>query len=65
MSETGIEVIHEPEVAVRFVQLWLCDLCLDGVGGQCHVPGCALWLNTAPDLPLRSNPAIVILDARP
>lgn len=35
---------------VRRVTIDLCDLCLSGAGGECHVPGCALWLNRAPDL---------------
>lgn len=35
------------------VTLVLCDLCLSGAGGQCHVPGCALWMNRAPDISLR------------
>jgi hypothetical protein len=61
----GIEVTHDPEVAVRFVQLWLCDPCLDGMGGECHTPGCALWLNRAPDIQLRDSPAVTIMDAAP
>jgi hypothetical protein len=56
-----IEVTHDPEIPVRLVQLWLCDPCLDGMGGQCHTPGCALWINRAPDLPLRGNPFVTIL----
>jgi len=40
---------------LNHVNLILCDLCLDGVGGECHVPGCAMWLNSAPDLELRSK----------
>lgn len=50
----------EPEIPVRLVRLWLCDLCLDGAGGECHTPGCALWINRAPDLPLRGNPMVTI-----
>jgi hypothetical protein len=38
------------------VTLTLCSLCLLGEGGQCHTPGCALWLKAAPDLPLRLEP---------
>lgn len=45
--------MKEPQV--HCVALWLCDLCLDGVGGECHVPGCALYLNRAPDLSLREH----------
>ncbi len=33
----------------------LCDLCLDAAGGECHVPGCIMFLNRAPDLPLREK----------
>ena len=58
----GIEVTHDPEIPVHLVQLWLCDLCLDGAGGECHVPGCALWINRAPDVALHGNPMVTILD---
>lgn len=37
-------------VRVRRIALWLCDLCLAVAGGECHVPGCALFMNRAPDL---------------
>lgn len=40
---------------LRHVALWLCHQCLSGAGGECHVPGCALWLNRAPDLPLEDK----------
>jgi hypothetical protein len=32
------------------VEIRLCDLCLTGAGGECHTPGCALFLNRGPDL---------------
>ena len=64
-TPASIEVTHEPEIPVRLVQLWLCDLCLDGEGGQCHTPGCALWINRAPDLPLRDGPTVKILPEPP
>lgn len=41
------------EPRLRRVVLTLCSLCLKGAGGECHTPGCILWLNRAPDLPLR------------
>jgi hypothetical protein len=34
------------------VVLTLCARCLAGDGGQCHTPGCALWMNQAPESPL-------------
>jgi len=40
------------EPKVLEVRLRLCELCLGGAGGECHSPGCALWLRRAPDLPL-------------
>ena len=61
----GIEVTHDPEIPVRFVQLWLCDLCLDGDGEQCHTPDCSLWLNRPPDMPIRNGAAVTVLDAAP
>jgi hypothetical protein len=48
------------DVPLRYVALWLCALCLDGAGGTCHVPGCALCRNHAPDLPLTDE--VVYLD---
>jgi hypothetical protein len=54
-----------PEIPVHLVQLWLCALCLDGEGGECHTPGCALWINRAPDLPLRDSPFVKILPEPP
>jgi len=44
--------MSEHETELRRVTLWLCDLCLHGAGGECHSPGCALFLNRAPDLPI-------------
>lgn len=40
------------EPKLHRVVVVICDLCLAGAGGECHVPGCILWLNRAPDLPL-------------
>lgn len=48
------------DVGVRECLIYLCDLCLDGAGGECHTPGCCLFLAQAPDLPLRDNPLIEI-----
>lgn len=41
------------ESGLNIVTLTLCDFCLDGAGGECHVPGCALWMNRAPDVAIR------------
>jgi hypothetical protein len=46
------------------VTLTLCSLCLDGRGGECHTPGCALWMNRAPDIPLWHEVNPVILDLK-
>jgi hypothetical protein len=42
----------DAEIPTRDVTLTLCELCISGAGGECHVPGCALYLNRAPDIPL-------------
>lgn len=31
----------------------VCAYCREGAGGECHTPGCAFWMNRAPDVPLR------------
>jgi hypothetical protein len=40
--------MNEQEIPVRRIELWVCDLCLAGEGGECHVPGCAFWCHDAP-----------------
>ena len=60
-AAAGLEVTHEPEIPVHLVQMHLCELCLNGEGGQCHTPGCALWINRAPDLSLRLSPFVKII----
>jgi hypothetical protein len=47
---------YSPGVSLHQVTLTLCSLCLNGEGGQCHTPGCALWLKSAPDVPLSLEP---------
>lgn len=36
----------------RFSLVQLCQRCLAGEGGECHTPGCGLWANRAPDIPV-------------
>jgi hypothetical protein len=36
-------------VIVRQYKVFVCDLCVGGKGGECHVPGCAFWLRDAPE----------------
>jgi hypothetical protein len=52
----------DAEVVLTEVTLTLCSLCLNGAGGQCHTPGCALWMIAAPDVPLWSHIAGAITD---
>lgn len=55
VSEGGADC--SPGISLHQVTLTLCSLCLNGEGGQCHTPGCALWLKAAPDIPLHLEPA--------
>lgn len=34
------------------VPVLLCGRCRRGDGGECHTPGCGLWMNRAPDIPV-------------
>jgi hypothetical protein len=52
---------REPEV-VR-VAMSICRPCLDGVGQECHTPGCALWMHKV-DLPIGPE-FYELLPARP
>lgn len=40
---------------LQAVHLTLCHACREGAGGECHTPGCSLWMNRAPDLPVSSD----------
>lgn len=63
MTSTGATAAPDPdpEIAVRLVQLWLCDPCLDGAGGECHTPGCSLWMHSAPDIPVRNSQGVTVM----
>lgn len=45
----------EPKLWVVTGSFTICAACLDGEGGECHTPGCIMWLNRAPDLSIRDN----------
>lgn len=47
-----------PEVDLHLVEVVLCAPCMNGEGGECWSPGCALWCNTRPDSSLWDNPAV-------
>lgn len=50
------------EIPVRLVQLHICDPCLSGAGGECHVPGCAMWMGRPPgDPPLGERPGVTVV----
>jgi hypothetical protein len=55
-AATDIRVVrYVPETPARaegLTSVLLCDACMAGEGGECHTPGCALWLNRAPDIPV-------------
>jgi hypothetical protein len=44
-------------ISVHRITLDLCSLCITGAGGQCHTPGCSLWIHAAPDIPVSLSPA--------
>jgi len=50
---TNASVVDMSEPKLFHVETTLCEFCLAGKGGECHVPGCALIRNRAPDIPWR------------
>lgn len=52
----------EKTEAVSLVQLPMCGPCLNGAGGECHTPGCAMWMMPAPSSPVLGRPLVVVLD---
>ena len=43
--------MNNADIPVRRVIINLCQACIDGVGQECHTPGCALFLHSV-DLPI-------------
>lgn len=46
MSDAAANPLRLKLIAIR-----ICSACLDGVGQECHTPGCALFLHRV-DLPV-------------
>ena len=36
---------------LKLIQIMICEACLNGIGAECHTPGCALWIHRV-DLPI-------------
>ncbi len=43
--------------------LRVCESCREGAGGECHEPGCAFWMNRAPDIPLAATGREELIEA--
>ena len=39
------------DITMRQVIVGLCEACIDGIGEECHTPGCILWLHKV-DIPI-------------
>ncbi len=51
-----VEVTTAPgEVPLYRLTLLLCEYCVTGAGGMCSSPGCALWIHSAPDVPITTD----------
>jgi hypothetical protein len=61
----GVKLCPANEPTVHEVRLYLCSLCLDGAGGCCNVPGCALCRRTAPDIAIRDGGMVLSIDGMP
>jgi hypothetical protein len=50
------------EPTLKRVQMLLCTSCLDGIGEECHTPGCAMYLHRV-DLPFPKDTYTEVADA--
>jgi hypothetical protein len=48
--------------ALKRVQMLICTACLDGIGEECHTPGCAMFLHRV-DIPFPKGAYTEIPDA--
>lgn len=44
-------MMEPSDEALEYVALQICTACIDGIGDECHTPGCALWIHHV-DLPI-------------
>lgn len=51
LEQADYHVVEWMEQAACY-EIYLCRYCISGGGGECHSPGCALFLNRAPDIPV-------------
>ncbi len=49
------ELTDDPGCRLYRLTLLLCEYCVTGAGGQCHSPGCAMWIRSAPDVPITTD----------
>lgn len=49
------------DVSLKRIQLFACQACLDGVGEECHTPGCAFYLHRV-DLPITPELYTIVTD---
>ena len=61
MTAASPEEAAGPQIPVHLVHLYLCDPCLDGAGGECHTPGCSLWMHLALTQPVRESQGVTVL----
>ena len=45
---------NDNKIVLKRIEITICSACLDGVGSEYHVPGCALYLH-AVDLPIHQE----------
>lgn len=41
------------KITLKRIEITICSACLDGIGKECHTPGCALFLHSV-SLPIDS-----------
>ena len=39
-------------MVLKTIKITLCEACLQGLGEECHTPGCALFIHNSPGLPI-------------
>ena len=65
MGDEQTPALPDEGVPLREVVLLLCDMCLRGEGGECHSPGCSLWMNRAPDIAVTPLAGRTVLEPEP
>lgn len=53
------EKVAAPIDGDELLDVKVCARCCAGLGGQCHTPGCSLWMHNVEAIPVNATQAVI------